>query len=83
MYTDRKMKNTPEITTALAFYAAMLSNDKDFVERSLGEKKVIFELYRWGLFRFFGLSKDQEKEFSERFTETIIVPWCYPERRSR
>lgn len=79
MYKDRKMKNTPEVTTALAFFAAMLSNDKDLVERSPGMKKVVCEIYRWWIFDFFHLPKDLEQEFSERFTETIVVPWCYPE----
>lgn len=73
------MKNTPEVTTALAFFAAMCSNDKKFAGLSCGDKKVIFEIHRWGIFDFFHLSKDQEQEFSERFTETIILPWCYPE----
>lgn len=79
MHKDRKMKNTPEVTTALAFFAAMCSNDKDLVERSLGMKKVVFEIYRWWIFDFFHLPKDLEKEFSERYTESIIVPWCHPE----
>lgn len=71
------MKNTPEVTTALAFFAAMCSNDKNFEARPCGDKKVIFEIYRWWIFDFFHLPKDLEQEFSERFTETIIVPWCY------
>ena len=38
------MKNTPEITTALAFFAAMCSNDKKFEDMPCEHKKVIFEI---------------------------------------
>ena len=76
------MKNSPEVTTALAFFAAMCSNDKNFEEMPCGHKKVIFEMYRWWIFDFFYLSEDREQEFSERFTETIIVPWCYEENQN-
>ena len=73
------MKYTPEVTTVLAVLAARLSSDKAFERLPCGLKQVFFQVVGSNIFRFFGLSKDQEKEFSERYTETIIVPWCYPE----
>ena len=73
------MKNSPEVTTALAMLAARLSNDKTFAELPCGLKQLFFQVAGSSIFRFCGLQKDQEQEFSERFTETIIVPWCYPE----
>ena len=79
MYTDKKLKNSPEVTTALAMLAVRLSNDKTSAELPFGLKQLFFQVAGSSIFRFCGLQKDQEKEFAERFTETIIVPWCYPE----
>ncbi len=76
------MKNTPEVTTALAMLAARLSNDKTFAGLPCGLKQLFFQVAGSSIFRFCGLSTDQEKKFSERFTETIIVPWCYEENQN-
>ena len=73
------MTHTPEVTTALAILAARLSNDRTFAELPCGKKRLFFYIAGSNLLRFCGLSKDQEKELADRFTKTIIIPWCYPE----
>ena len=73
------MKNTPEVTTALAMLAGRFSNDKTLMRLPLGMKELFFRMYCSNFLNFYDFSKDQEKEFDERFTKTIIIPWCYPE----
>ena len=74
------MKHTAEVTTALAFMAENLANNKLFIEgvkqsRERGEIFLsIMAEALCGLYRFKG---DQLAEFTERYIETIMAPWCY------
>ena len=78
-YMEVKVKNTPEVTTALAIVSERLSNDKTFLHLPCGMKRLFFQMVGSSLLRYSSFSKDQEKEFADRFTKTIIIPWCYPE----
>ena len=73
------MTHTSEVTTALAILAGRFSNDKTLMRLPLKMKDLFFQMYCADFLNFYNFSKDQEKEFDERFTKTIIIPWCYPE----
>ena len=72
------MKNTPEVTTALAKIVDDLVKE-DFKELPYGLKRYVFHIMEDECPKHWGLKEEQYKEFTERFNETIRLPWFHSE----
>lgn len=73
------MTHTPEVTTALAIMAEKLSKHKTFKKMPCGFKRALLSAFAPVLFKRLDLKEDQKEEFTERFVDTILAPWCYLE----
>lgn len=72
------MKNTPEVTTALAKIVDDLVKE-DFKELPYGLKCYVFHYIETDFSQVLGLKEEQYKEFIERFNETIRLAWFLSE----
>lgn len=73
------MKNTPEVTTALALTAERLSTDERFKNSPCEHRRVFLSIFAKCLFTYFDLKGDQREEFAGRYIYEIIAPWCSKE----
>ena len=70
------MKNTPEVTTALAMLAEQLSKDKTAIEKAPDSTKVLlFAVIDISLSNDLGMTPEQCAELSRRYKETILNVW--------
>lgn len=69
------MKNTPEVTTALATITETFATYKDFKELSCESKRFVLRFIETHYPKYWGLKEEQYKEFAERFNETIRLAW--------
>jgi hypothetical protein len=72
------MKNTPEVTTALAKIVEDITTE-NFKELPYGLKRRLFHFIETAFPEIWGLKEEQYKEFTERFNETIRLPWFHSE----
>lgn len=71
------MKNSPEVTTALALMAERMTRDKWwFSPLSVKLKSIALHSIASGLLDQFHIRDEQIMEFLERYNDTIIKPWC-------
>ena len=68
------MKNTPEVTTVLAHIVDDIAT-KEFKELPYGVKRLVFHIMEAECPKHWGLKEERYKEFTERFNETIRLPW--------
>ena len=71
------MANSKEVTTVLALIASQLANDKSFEELHRSVKRLTLQMSCEGFFKTSGLPKHLKNEFSERYVNTVMVPWLY------
>ena len=71
------MKNSPEVTTALAVIAERCTRNEFFLLLPIISKFLVLHAIEIDLLEQFHVREEQRMEFLERYNDTIINPWCY------